>query len=374
VKNLKSILLVLFICFCCGWKSFGQMNLTLTLNRNLDTGKIKVFLIDGAVKKFLSLKFIERAALVKENIKSKYARLIFMYPSKVGDILGTCFLVNNEKSSVYFDRVEENTIDMLSNYSSQNIIDVKDAQVFNKINKYSYRELKDFNRINEEKINRKDSFLKLLETSYEKLASKQIDFIKKNGNQYLYFEKFINEIVPSLKSKHLQKLYEVFNTSFPKNFTESYEGQCAKSLLEGNLFIKVGMQSPQFKTFDYLSNEVSSEKFKGRYFLLSFWATWCGPCLKEIPQLQDIRNRYSSEKLEIISISRDTDSIRFVKGIQNYKMNWIHVFNKPAMENLFGEKPIPSLYLMDKDGKIVFSSWELPLNELDKILFKGMDE
>ena len=49
-------------------------------------------------------------------------------------------------------------------------------------------------------------------------------------------------------------------------------------------------------------------------------------------------------------------------------MNWTHVFNSPSMENLFGKKPIPSVYLIDPYGKIIFSSWELNLMELDGIL------
>lgn len=348
------------------------MNLTVTLNNSLDTGKIKIFLIDGPAQKSLPVKFIDRSCLIDENIKSRYARLIVMYPGKTGGVLGTCFLVNEKKAFLYFEKVEENVVDMLANYRCKNIINVKDSQVFKRINQYAKSELNDFNRISEEKGERSDRFIKLLETSYETLALKQIDFIKKNGGEYLYFEKFINEIIPPLKSKYLLELYEVFNSSFPQKFKVSYEGQSAKALLEGNLYIKVGMQSPKFKTIDFLGNEISSDKLKGKYYLLSFWATWCSPCLKEIPQIRNIRNKYN-DKIAIISISRDTDYKKFLKGVEDYKMNWIHVYNMPSMENLFGEKPIPSLYLMNEDGKIVFSSWELPMDKLDEILTKALN-
>lgn len=54
--------------------------------------------------------------------------------------------------------------------------------------------------------------------------------------------------------------------------------------------------------------------------------------------------------------------------MKKYKMNWTHIFNSYSMKYLFGEKPIPSVYLIDKNGIIIFSSWEKNLSELDALL------
>ena len=169
-------------------------------------------------------------------------------------------------------------------------------------------------------------------------------------------------------SKHLQELNEFFNTIFSKEIRESYEGKSLKMLLEGNLLVKIGMQSPLFKTTDYKGTEINSNKLIGKFYLLSFWATWCGPCIAEIPQLKRIRNLYTSDKLEMISVSCDADSVKFINGIDKYKMDWIHIFNKPEIINLFGRKPIPSLYVIDGNGKMIFSSWEKSLDSLEAIL------
>lgn len=55
-------------------------------------------------------------------------------------------------------------------------------------------------------------------------------------------------------------------------------------------------------------------------------------------------------------------------------MDWIHIFNKPVMTNLFGRKPIPSVYVIEGNGKMIFSSWEKSLDSLEVILSTKMEE
>ena len=76
----------------------------------------------------------------------------------------------------------------------------------------------------------------------------------------------------------------------------------------------------------------------------------------------------------MISVSCDADSVKFLNGIGKYKMEWIHIFNKPEITNLFGRKPISSLYVIDGNGKMIFSSWEKSLDSLEVILSTIMEE
>lgn len=354
-------------------QAFSQLNLTIKFNKNLDPQKIQLFYLDGEVNKFIKPKFVNNTALINEAIKSKYARLIVNYPDKLGRLLGLCFLVTKGISTLEFKEVADSNINPISNYKVKNVYNVDSSSIYDAINNYTKNELKEFNRFNAAIEHAStDSLLKLRSEAYEKLAFKQIEYIELHSTDYFYFEKFINEIVPSLKSKYLAEMYEIFNANFPVHFKETYEGKSVKKLLEGNLYVKVGMNCPKFKTTDYLGNEINSEKLKGKYFLLSFWATWCSPCVKEIPQLKNIRDSYDENKLSIISVSHDSDSTKFIDGITNYKMNWIHVFNSSSMKYLFGQKPIPSVYLIDNNGKIIFSSWEKSFSELDVILKNGL--
>lgn len=335
----------------------------------LDPSKVMIYFSDGAKVKFFKPIVLNNKINIKEPLQSRYARLAIFYPNKFGNIQGQLFLVNNKKAILEINEVPSTVVDKVSNFKAENLIDVRKTKIYNELNNYAAQELKKFNSISL-LYNKKQSSenVKLLNNSNEILYLKESEYIKLHSDNYFYFEKFTQEIVPALMDNYLLKIYEFFNTVFPAEFKESYEGKSVKTRLEGNLKIKVGMQCPLFKTTDYAGNELSTDSLNGKYYLISFWATWCGPCLEEIPQLKSIRKSYNKDQLAIISISRDTDSTMFIKGIDDYKMNWTHVFNNPVMENLFGKKPIPSVYLIDQNGKIIFSSWEKNLIELDNIL------
>lgn len=368
--------LAFFIFSICTNTFSSQFKLTLKLNKNLDHSKLNVFYFDGEIVKAIHPTFTNNTAIINEIIKSRYARLVFNYPDKLGRLPGFCFLVTKGSATLQFNEVSQTEINNISNYKFENLIDKKNTIIYNAIAKYTKNELQAFDKIcAESNLSPTDTLLAQLRiNSYEVLALKQIEFIKLHPTNYFYFENFIHDIVPALKPKYLAELYEIFNASFPVSFKDSYEGKCAKTLLEGKLYVKVGMQCPPFKTTDYLGNEISTEKLKGKYYLLSFWATWCAPCVKEIPQLKNIRDTYTEKEISIISITRDSDSTKFITGVNNYKMNWVHIFNSYAMQNLFGEKPIPSVYLIDKNGKIIFSSWEIALTELEVILKKELNK
>lgn len=366
-----SLLLLTFI--TCA-NSFCQTNLTIELNKNLDPSKLKIYYIDAEVQKFINPVFADNTVTVNEKINSRYARIVIIYPDKFGRAPGVCFLINREKSSIKFNEVSDAEVDYLSNYKFENLIDVNHSNFYKGIDKYANKELQEFKRViavNKEPVS--DSLKDLQESSYEALALKQMDYIKSHGEDYFIFEKFISDIVPSMKDKYLPELYELLNSSFPEKYLSSYEGKAAKSLLEGKLYVKVGMQSPHFNAEDYLGNEITSEHLKGKYYLVSFWASWCSPCIEKMPLLKKIRDDYDENKLSIISITRDKDSSKFIEAMRKYEMNWQHVFNSPSMESLFGQKPIPSLYLIDNTGKIIFSSWEIAIDELEVILKKEID-
>lgn len=97
--------------------------------------------------------------------------------------------------------------------------------------------------------------------------------------------------------------------------------------------------------------------FKGKAVIIDFWATWCPPCRKGIPDLIELQNKYGSKGLQIIGVSVDQDTkpevIPFIKdkGI-NYPV--VYADNKVVM-NYGGIRAIPTSFVIDKQGKIVAS-------------------
>lgn len=87
--------------------------------------------------------------------------------------------------------------------------------------------------------------------------------------------------------------------------------------------------------------------------------------------IKKIHDSCASDQFQVISITIDADSVAFAKAMVSYKMNWTNVFDKKKdIYSIYGEKPVPSIYLIDKDGVIVYSSWEEDLNALSDLLSK----
>ena len=100
-------LLLFIILSLISIRSYSQLNLTVILNKNLDTAKITFLYIDGGVIKYIKPLFIENVTVITESIQSKYARLIVNYPDALGRMPGRCFLVSRKKSSLRFNEVAD---------------------------------------------------------------------------------------------------------------------------------------------------------------------------------------------------------------------------------------------------------------------------
>jgi thiol-disulfide isomerase/thioredoxin len=111
----------------------------------------------------------------------------------------------------------------------------------------------------------------------------------------------------------------------------------------------------QFTDID--GNQVNLANMKGKIVLIDFWATWCGPCLREIPQVLQVYDKYHQKGLEIIGISFDENLDLLKQMIQNKKMPWSQYFDGNQWGNKYGLEygviAIPTMWLVDKNGILV---------------------
>lgn len=147
---------------------------------------------------------------------------------------------------------------------------------------------------------------------------------------------------------------------FPDSVKITPKGQEAmKALLEQPVY--VGDMLPDFEV---LNTELQKMKLseilkKGHYTLIDLWASWCGPCRAEIPNLKESYKRYHEDGFEIISVSIDDDMDVWKRAVSEEKMAWTQVcgangkkFGKECMK-LFGFESIPSCVLVNPEGRIV---------------------
>ncbi len=115
----------------------------------------------------------------------------------------------------------------------------------------------------------------------------------------------------------------------------------------------VGKLAPDFQVQDLNGEELSLEKYKGQIVLLDFWATWCPPCIKEIPKLKKVYEKYKDQKFQIIGVSLDRTMPPLAAYVQDEALAWVHYWDENrTVRNQYGVTAIPTAFLIDGEGTI----------------------
>lgn len=129
---------------------------------------------------------------------------------------------------------------------------------------------------------------------------------------------------------------------------------------------QVGFTTPDFKGKDFKTDkEVAMKQLKGKYVLLDFWATWCGPCIKEFPRLKALASRYDKSKFEIVGIIGLSKPEDVAKLIDRHELTWTQVFSDEIVEQ-HGINSYPSTLLISPEGKVIYK--DIKGEELEKVL------
>lgn len=119
----------------------------------------------------------------------------------------------------------------------------------------------------------------------------------------------------------------------------------------------VGKQMPDFRFINYANGKAMSLKecLAGKkYLLLDFWASWCKPCRKEIPNILKLYKKYHTDGFEVVSISADTSEAAWKKALDEEKLPWYNDRDgQQGICNLYKVQYYPTIYLIDADGKVV---------------------
>lgn len=120
---------------------------------------------------------------------------------------------------------------------------------------------------------------------------------------------------------------------------------------------KSSASAPEFTLPTSDGKTLKLSDYKGKVVILDFWATWCPPCRKGIPDLVDLKKRYGNKGLEIIGISLDQDTKPdVVPFIKEYKINYPVVYGDANIVMQYGGiRSIPTSFVIDKEGKIIAS-------------------
>ena len=121
--------------------------------------------------------------------------------------------------------------------------------------------------------------------------------------------------------------------------------------------LAVGTPFPDFAVQDLDGKPLSVAGEKGKIVLVDFWATWCGPCVHELPNVIKVYEKDHSKGFDIIGVSLDSDKTRLTSFIKEKNMTWPQYFDGQGWENKVSTKygiiSIPATFMVGKDGKII---------------------
>jgi peroxiredoxin len=166
-----------------------------------------------------------------------------------------------------------------------------------------------------------------------------------------FTETFATAATAAAEFATARQVYQTLQERFPDSPTVR-----DKAAKEMNRLDKVGRPAPAFEAHDLTGKAVSIESLRGKYVLIDFWATWCAPCIAELPRLQEVYRRHHSSGFEIVSVSLDETRAAVVDFVKVRKLPWPQLHNSTSGADLveaFGVGSIPAAYLIDPEGTII---------------------
>ncbi len=199
-----------------------------------------------------------------------------------------------------------------------------------------------------------------LSKEFAKFQTEMIDsnykYIETNPKSFvalLLIEGMFNE--PDAKMDKIKKYYDAIDVSLKEN----KHAKNIKTKLESIKAVAIGQKAPEFSAKNTDGKTVSLKKSLGKITIIDFWASWCGPCRQENPNVVALYNEFHEKGLNIIGVSldREGDATKWKDAIAKDKLTWTHVSNLKFWEDpiavQYGVKSIPATFLLDANGVII---------------------
>ena len=354
-KILISLSVILLLSFCDGNKKNSSFQLKGTLSDSKaetlyleKLGSAKQVIIDSVILdengNFEFTNYTPKIGFyrIKTNDKN-FAMLVLDSADKVtitGSVkdLGNTFKVEGSSETTIF--IEYN-----------NLSKIRDIKL-DSLNK-AFQLLMETNKMDSKRM---DSLSAIFETPYNSIINQSnilmVDKISKNTNMYSSIM-----AIQALDPDKYSDLYKSLDAGLSKKFPNDKNVIMFHEVVERMLSTNVGQFAPEISLPTPNGKEIALSSLKGKLVLIDFWASWCGPCRKEMPNVIKIYSKFKNKGFEIYGVSLDQDKEKWMEAITIDGINWPQVSDLKYWDNvaarIYNVQGIPYTVLIDKDGKII---------------------
>lgn len=188
----------------------------------------------------------------------------------------------------------------------------------------------------------------------EEIVTLTSNYPEKNPKSFLsvlFIDNMFNQ--PDVDIEKIKMTYSNLDASL-KN---TKPGKAIKTKIDNFKSITIGSIAPDFSAPTPDGKMMSLKQSLGKITIIDFWASWCGPCRKENPNVVALYNEFHSKGLNIIGVSLDKDAAKWNEAIAKDNLTWNHVSNlkfwSDPIAELYHIKSIPATFILDANGKII---------------------
>ena len=175
------------------------------------------------------------------------------------------------------------------------------------------------------------------------------NFIKDNPDAHLA-ALLLARGISSMPADELENNFQLLS----KEIKESDYGKMVSDYLAGTKLSAVGQVLGDFSATDPEGRPFSYSQLKGKYVMIDFWASWCGPCKASFPHMKALYEKYKSDRFEIYSISVDESKSDWLAELKKQRLPWLQALDTEKIaKSRFAVNGVPTVFLIDPQGKVL---------------------